>query len=118
MSEQNTNQIEITKVCERCNGEYIGDVDERICEECRFVRCTGGCGEWVIRYETCSHGVDGFNNCECECGECNCGCKTDNEEEEEEDEDPHEQCGRCGNPATSGLINDEFICIECRDNEE
>lgn len=37
---------------------------------------------------------------------------------EDEDEDPHEQCDRCGNPATAGLINDEFICVECRDNEE
>ena len=49
---------------------------------------------------------------------------TDDFREDEEDievtdfEDPHEQCGRCGNPATSGLINDEFICIECRENEE
>jgi hypothetical protein len=40
--------------------------------------------------------------------------ESDNEEEEE---DPHEPCDRCGHPGTAGLINDEFICIECRDAE-
>jgi hypothetical protein len=37
------------------------------------------------------------------------------EEEEEEEED--EQCDICGRPATNGLIDDHFICIECRDEE-
>jgi hypothetical protein len=42
----------------------------------------------------------------------------DEESEEEQEEDPHEQCDRCGNPATAGLINDQFICVECREDEE
>jgi hypothetical protein len=68
-----------TSVCERCNAEYPKQEYERMCEECRFVHCTG-CGDWAIRYEVCSHGVDGWNNCDCVCLECKSG-KTDDKED-------------------------------------
>jgi hypothetical protein len=64
-----------------------------------------------------------FEDSCCECWaffdcECKCDCHSEIEEsDEEEEEDPYEKCDICSNPATAGLINDVFICIECREEE-
>jgi hypothetical protein len=95
---------------------------ECVCEECWHE-----CG--ICYNLSASRPSQGFYCDHRVCGDCSnqittcpfCRRPWDEEEEEEEDEeeeDPHEQCDICGRPATAGLIDDNFICVECRDEEE
>jgi hypothetical protein len=114
----NSNTIE-NKECDRCgnNKEPTGE-----CFDCVISPSMVECG---ICYNLTQSPSRGFYCDHQVCGDCSnqittcpfCRRPWDEEEEDDEEEDIHEQCDICGRPATAGLIDGDFICIECRDEE-